>query len=104
MASLHPTMGDIRGLGLMIGVEFVEDKGSKQPIKKKDKSFAAAFGHNCVERGMIIEAMSGNNIKAQAGDLALWGPQYVTSTEDYNKMLQIFDECLAQTEKEFGFK
>jgi adenosylmethionine-8-amino-7-oxononanoate aminotransferase len=97
-------MGDVRGLGLMLGVEFVEDKGSKQPIKKNGKSFAAAFGHNCVEKGMIIEAMSGNNIKAQAGDLALRGPQYITSTADYNIMLQIFDESLTRTEKEFGFK
>ena len=34
MAERHPGMGDVRGIGLMIGVEFVKDKGTaiRRPI------------------------------------------------------------------------
>ena len=48
LQSQYPVMGDVRGLGLMIGIEFVDDKG--QPN--------GAFVHDlldyCVEHGLIL--------------------------------------------------
>ncbi|MDQ3942790.1 MAG: aminotransferase, partial [Actinomycetota bacterium] len=47
----HPNVGDIRGKGLMFGIELVEDKESKQPasIHMMDKVISA-----CKERGLIL--------------------------------------------------
>jgi adenosylmethionine-8-amino-7-oxononanoate aminotransferase len=47
----HPNVGDIRGKGLLLGVEVVEDKESKQPVgtERMDKLISA-----CKERGLIL--------------------------------------------------
>ncbi len=47
----HPNVGDIRGKGLLLGIELVEDKESKQPVKTHvmDKVISA-----CKERGLIL--------------------------------------------------
>ena len=46
-----PYVGDVRGKGLLIGIELVEDKESKQPALP-DKVMAAISG--CQERGLIV--------------------------------------------------
>ena len=47
----HPNVGDIRGKGLLAGIELVEDKESKQPVSTHvmDKVISA-----CNERGLIL--------------------------------------------------
>jgi len=47
----HPSVGDIRGKGLLFGIEVVEDKESKQPVgtQTMDKLISA-----CKERGLIL--------------------------------------------------
>lgn len=47
----HPAIGDVRGRGLMIGVELVSDRQSKTPWPE----LAAALRRACCEKGLIIE-------------------------------------------------
>jgi 4-aminobutyrate aminotransferase len=50
MARRHPSIGDVRGKGLMIGVEFVQDRATKVPAKNlRDAVVYAAF-----ERGLLL--------------------------------------------------
>ena len=44
----YPVIGDIRGLGLMVGVEF------RTPERKPDKATAKAVAHACLERGLML--------------------------------------------------
>lgn len=46
-----PFIGDIRGLGLMIGIEFVKDVSTKEP----DAEFTKRFRRNCFENGLLFE-------------------------------------------------
>ena len=58
MAERHPTMGDVRGKGLMIGVEFVEDKTSRGLAPQlRDRIVQIAFEHGLLIMGCGRSAM-----------------------------------------------
>ena len=50
MQNRHPVIGDIRGKGLMIGIEFVRERETKErAVKEREKIIAA-----CFRKGLLI--------------------------------------------------
>lgn len=85
MARLQPLrarriVGDLRGLGLMLGVEFVRDQATKEPfdrgLRVAERVVEAAF-----ERGLIVYPGSGN-ADGVRGDQILVGPPLVISADE----------------------
>jgi len=78
----HDCIGDVRGPGLMIGVEFVEDKASMKPAPElRDR-----IEHACFERGLIILGAGFNTIR--------WSPPLIITRENVDVALEIFDEAI----------
>jgi 4-aminobutyrate aminotransferase len=78
----HGCIGDVRGLGLMVGVEFVEDKTSMKPAPElRDRIEVAAF-----ERGLILLGAGFNTIR--------WSPPLIITRENVDVALEIFDEAI----------
>jgi 4-aminobutyrate aminotransferase len=50
LAERYPVMGDVRGKGLMIGVEFVKDRTTKEPAKK----LVEAVIHQAFHNGLLL--------------------------------------------------
>ncbi len=48
----HPSVGDVRGLGAMMAIEFVKDRKNKEP----DKELTNAIIRRCYEHGLIVLA------------------------------------------------
>ena len=79
----HDCIGDVRGMGLMIGVEFVEDRvGNKAAPDLRDRVETA-----CFERGLIILGAGANTIR--------WSPPLILSKENVDVALEIFDAAIA---------
>lgn len=82
LARKHDCIGDVRGLGLMVGVEFVEDRVSRKPAPElRDRVENAAF-----ERGLILLGAGFNTIR--------WSPPLIITRENLDVALEIFDEAI----------
>jgi adenosylmethionine-8-amino-7-oxononanoate aminotransferase len=80
----HPHIGDIRGRGLFLGMEFVADRETKAPFDPslaENKAFkAAAF-----EAGLICYPMGGT-IDGQRGDHVLVAPPFIISDDQIEEL------------------
>jgi adenosylmethionine-8-amino-7-oxononanoate aminotransferase len=73
------TVGDVRGIAMLWGVEFVADKRSKKPFPP-EMNFAGRVGQAAVKRGLMLYPMQGC-VDGIAGDHLLIAPPAVISEE-----------------------
>jgi 4-aminobutyrate aminotransferase len=84
----HPSMGDVRGIGLMIGVEFVKDRKTKTPAEELcSRVVELAF-----ERGLIMLSCGKSVIRI--------APALSINKTEIDEGLTIFEEALTLAEKE----
>lgn len=82
MAGRHRLIGDVRGRGLLIGIELVEDRDSKAPAR------AAA------ERVLYRALSSGLSFKTTMGNVLTLTPPLITTLAQMDAALDILDACL----------
>ncbi len=73
------SVGDVRGIGLLWGVEFVADKATKRPFPA-EKNFAARVGDAARKRGLLVYPMQGS-VDGTSGDHLLLAPPAVITRE-----------------------
>ena len=73
------SVGDVRGIGLLWAVEFVEDKGTKRPFAA-EQGFAARVGAAAAKGGVLVYPMQGS-VDGEAGDHILLAPPAVITKE-----------------------
>jgi len=97
----HPTVGDIRGEGLMRGIEFVADKETKQTLPP-EKMFWMIVHELAQDNGLVIDCSSGCN-RGQSGDQLMFGPPFIITEEQVDEAVEILDRVLTQAEKQIGY-
>ncbi len=75
----HPHIGDIRGRGLFVGIEFVEDRLTKQPFDAHLRK-SAQFKSAAMELGLLCYPGSGT-ADGTVGDHVLVAPPYIITAE-----------------------
>jgi 4-aminobutyrate aminotransferase len=90
LAEHHPLIGDVRGKGLMIGVELVRDRATKErAVEERDEIVNLAF-----ERGLLVLGAGRNALRLS--------PPLVLTRQQADTALGILDECLAVVERARG--
>jgi adenosylmethionine-8-amino-7-oxononanoate aminotransferase len=73
-------VGDVRGIGLLWGIEFIADKVSKKPFSP-ELNFAGRVGEAAAKRGLMVYPMQGC-VDGVAGDHLLIAPPAVITNEE----------------------
>jgi 4-aminobutyrate aminotransferase len=87
MKDAHPLIGDVRGKGLLLGVDLIRDPITREPAHKE----VLKLCWRCWEKGLIITNL-GNSVLRVAPPLNL-------STQEADHALQIIEEALIDMEK-----
>lgn len=88
----HPSMGAVRGKGLMVGVEFVKDKNTKEP----GDEIRNAVERNAFEHGLLALGCGKSTIR--------FAPPLCIERKDVDEGLEIFEAAVAMSEKSHGLK
>ncbi len=84
----HALVGDVRGRGLMIGIEIVKDKATREPAAElRNRIETLAF-----ERGLMLLGCGETSLRLS--------PPLIVTKEEATVALDILEESLAQTERE----
>ena len=87
LANRHPLIGDVRGKGLMIGIELVKDRRTKErAIAERD-----AVVQGCFNRGMLVLGAGRNAVRLS--------PPLVLTKQQADTVVEILDEALTEVER-----
>jgi len=80
LVASHPNVGNIRGLGLLLGVEFVKDKSSREPFPNSD-NIAERIRQAALAESILTYPSQGC-VDGQRGDHILLAPPFTISAEE----------------------
>ena len=94
------SVGDIRGRGFFIGVEFVADRATKEPF---DPSLVLHLRvrRQSLDHGLICYPMGGN-VDGTRGDTVIIAPPYNASADDLDEIVQRFADSVQGALAEVG--
>ncbi|AQK68928.1 Gamma-aminobutyrate transaminase POP2 mitochondrial [Zea mays] len=82
----------IRGLGLILGTEFVDNKSPNDPFPA-EWGVGSIFGTECEKRGMLIRV---------AGDNIMLSPPLIMTPNEVEEIISKFGDALKATEERIG--
>ena len=90
IASRHPSVGQVRGIGLMIGVEFVMDKLTREPAH----DLRDLVVDNAFRRGLLTLGCGRSTIR--------FSPPLSISRSEVDDGMEIFEEAITLAEKDYS--
>jgi len=90
IAPRHPNIGDVRGMGLMIGIELVKDRATKRPFDLSER-FGGRIWARCLADGVLIRNLA---------DTFIISPPLTLKPEHVDVMVDAFDRAISAVERE----
>lgn len=92
----HPHVGDIRGIGLLWGVEWVADRQTRRPFPRSEKLAERVWDRLYAEGVLLYKAIG---LAGTDGDAMIVGPPYIITEQE---MERVVEALAAATEAELG--
>lgn len=93
----HSMVGDVRGLGLMAGIEFVQDRVTKEPFPA-EKLIAKQVGKTALQNGLVTYPGAGL-VDGVRGDILSLFPPLIFSRQHVDELINKLDKTLTQVEQ-----
>jgi adenosylmethionine-8-amino-7-oxononanoate aminotransferase len=91
----HPHVGELRGLGLLLGIEFVKDKVAREPFPN-EVGIAETVRQAALQQNVLTYPMQGC-VGGLRGDHILLAPPFTISDDECSQIAQSLEFALAQT-------
>ena len=96
----HRIVGDVRGKGFLLGMEFVRDQQTKAPFEFPESGHVAnLIAKKAFENGLIIYPGSGT-VDGHRGDHLLIAPPYVITRDQIDELVGILDQAIGAVAKD----
>lgn len=86
----HPNVGDVRGKGLLCGIELVADRETKEPAAAERVGAVLA---GCAKRGVIIGKTA--ETSPGQGNVLIAAPPFVSTEVEFSMLVSSLDEALS---------
>ena len=97
LAARHPIVGEVRGLGLFAGIEFVADRASREPFPEK-ADITRRVVRGARDRGvLILPGVPGAN-HGHGGDHVHLSPPYIITPAEIDLVAGVLDATLTELE------
>jgi adenosylmethionine-8-amino-7-oxononanoate aminotransferase len=96
----HTMIGDVRGLGLLAGIELVRDRATKEPFPASWQ-VSKRVSEATLARGLVSYPLQGT-VDGLEGDHLLYGPPLIITREQIDELVAILDESLTAVTAELG--
>jgi adenosylmethionine-8-amino-7-oxononanoate aminotransferase len=96
----RPFVGDVRGRGLLAGIEFVADQDLRTPLPRS-AAFAETFTAAALEAGLVVWPNVGQ-ADGKNGDVIMLAPPFVISEDQIEEMLELLQQALSATAERIG--
>ena len=95
-----PFVGDVRGRGLLAGVEFVADAETREPLPRA-AAFAETFTQAALEAGLVVWPNVGH-ADGLNGDLVMLAPPFIVTEDQIDEMVELLTRALRTTADRVG--
>jgi adenosylmethionine-8-amino-7-oxononanoate aminotransferase len=92
--SLHPNVGEIRGLGLLLGIEFVKNRSNREPFSKEE-NIAEKIRQAAQQKNILTYPTQGC-VDGLLGDHILLAPPFIISAEESQLIAKALHFALQQ--------
>ena len=87
----HPVLGDVRGKGLLVGLELVKDRVSKEPV---DESYIMQLAAHCQANGVMV-GRTNRSFREYNNTIAL-APALIATQSDIDEIVAALDNAMSE--------
>ena len=95
-----PMVGDIRGKGLLLGIEFVKDKAKKTPFERSRK-ISETLTDKAFQNGLILMSGAGT-ADGVSGDHTVVSPPFVITERQIDEMAELLEKSIREVHAQVG--